>query len=171
MGFLVTRKSKFDDFDYNRNFMDIQINFVENKDSKAEEDDILNNDENTHKKYDVTCILKMLVKKDDSLQWCEISRFRKFIASSMKCELFDTCCLVKMYLRTNIIEFKFYKKSKWTTNAGCARCGTNILCRLIDKPISKEINHILLNLYYMAKYGLNLLKEVRKRACESSWLK
>ena len=171
MGFLVTRKSKFDDFDYNRNFMDIRINFVENKDSKAEEEDILNNDENTHKKYDVTCILKMLVKKDDSLQWCEISRFRKFIASSMKCELFDTCCLVKMYLRTNIIEFKFYKKSKWTTNAGCARCGTNTLCRLIDKPISKEINHILLNLYYMAKYGLNLLKEVRKRACESSWLK
>ena len=171
MGFLVTRKSKFDDFDYNRNFMDIRINFVENKDSKAEEDDILNNDENTHKKYDVTCILKMLVKKDDSLQWCEISRFRKFIASSMKCELFDTYCLVKVYLRTNIIEFKFYKKSKWTTNAGCARCGTNILCRLIDKPISKEINHILLNLYYMAKYRLNSLKEVRERACESSWLK
>ena len=162
MGFLVTRKSKFDDFDYNRNFMDIQINFVENKDSKAEEDDILNNDENTHKKYDVTCILKMLVKKDDSLQWCEISRFRKFIASSMKCELFDTFCLVKVYLRTNIIEFKFYKKST---------CATNIFCRYIDKPISKEINHILLNLYYMAKYRLNSLKEVRERACESSWLK
>lgn len=65
MGFLVSRKSKFDDFDYNKNLMDIRINFVENKDSKAEEDAILNNDENTHKKYDVTCILKMLVKKDD----------------------------------------------------------------------------------------------------------
>ena len=103
MGFLVTRKSKFDDFDYNRNFMDIQINFVENKDSKAEEDDILNNDENTHKKYDVTCILKMLVKKDDSLQWCEISRFRKFIASSMKCELFDTFCRGKLFLHRNIM--------------------------------------------------------------------
>ena len=63
MGFLVTQKSKFDDFDYNRNFMDIRINFVENKDNKAEEVDILNNDEDTHKKYDVTCIHKMLWKK------------------------------------------------------------------------------------------------------------
>ena len=159
MGFLVTRKSKFDDFDYNRNFMDIRINFVENKDSKAV--DILNNDEDTHKKYDVTCIIKMLVKKDDSSQWCENSRFQKFIASSMRCELFDTLCLVKVYLQTNIIKFKFYKK----------KCAANIFCRLIDKPISKEINHILLNLYYMAKYRLFSLKEVRERACESSWLK
>ena len=153
MGFLVTQKSKLDDFDYNGNFMDICIYFVENKDSKVEEDDILNNDENNHKKYDVTCILKMLVKKDDSLQCCEISRFRKFIASSMKRELFDTYCLVKVYLRTNIIEFKFYKKST---------CATNMFCRSIDIPILKEINHILLNLYYMAKYRLNSLKEVEK---------
>ena len=126
MGFLVTPKSKFDDFDYNRNFMDIRINFVENKDSKAEEVDILNNDENTHKKYDVTCILKMLVKKDVSSQWCEISRFQKFIASSIKCELFDTLCLVKVYFQTNNMKFKFYKKST---------CATNVFSRYIDKPI------------------------------------
>ena len=43
MGFLVTRKSKFDDFDY-ENVMDVRIDFFENKDRKAEEDDILNHD-------------------------------------------------------------------------------------------------------------------------------
>jgi hypothetical protein len=59
-------------------------------------------------------------------------------------------------------DYNRYKKST---------CATNIFCRSIDKPISKEINHILLNLYYMAKYRLFSLKEVRERACESSWLK
>ena len=72
VGFLVTRKSKFDDFDY-ENVMDVRIDFFENKDRKAEENDILNHDiihiknENTHKKYDVTCIVRMLVLKKASL--------------------------------------------------------------------------------------------------------
>ena len=82
---------------------------------KEEEDDILNNDimhiknENTHKKYDVTCTFTMLVRKDGIFRWCEIFSFRKSISLSMNCELFNTFCMSKVFLRRNISK-KFSQK-------------------------------------------------------------